>query len=91
MFYYFENVNLSGAIQQQHMVNAIAHFLKINDFADSVMDYVSEKVMRDSELMQQIRIALMNYGKSDEFAMLVFQKEQAEQAVSSTHKKKLKV
>ena len=65
MFCYFDNWNLSGAIQQQHMINAIAHFLKINDFSDSVMNYVSEKVMKNSELMQQIRIALMNYGKSD--------------------------
>ena len=33
----------------------------------------------------------MNYGKSDEFAMLVFQKEQAERTISSNHKNKLKV
>lgn len=91
MFYYLDNVNLSGAIQRQHIINAIAHFLKINDFSDSVMNYVSEKVMKNSELMQQIRIALMNYGKSDEFAMLVFQKEQAERTISSNHKNKLKV
>ena len=91
MFCYFDNWNLSGAIQQRHMINAIAHFLKINDFADSVMDYVAEKAMKNSELMQQIRIALMNYGKSDEFAMLVFQKEQSERAISSTNKNKLKV
>ena len=41
--------------------------------------------MKNSELMQQIRIALMNYGKSDEFAMLVFQKEQTERAISPTN------
>ncbi len=91
MFYYLENVNFLGSIQRQHIINGIAHFLKINDFSYSVMNYVAEKVMKNSELMQQIRIALMNYGKSDEFAMLVFQKEQAERAISSTNKNKLKV
>ena len=91
MFCYFDNWNLSGTIQQQHMLNAIAHFLKINDFADSVMDYVAEKVMKNRELMQQIRTSLMNYDKSDEFAMLVFQKEKAKRDISSTNKNKLKV
>ena len=47
--------------------------------------------MKNRELMQQIRTALMNYDKSDEFAMLVFQKEQAKRDISSTNKNKLKV